>query len=102
MKSSDSDKLLQVEWYETEEDYLNVIAMLPASEQQDAKSFDALRAETEDLEKRYREKGFTPRHIPIIPDTIKAWCKANGYSVCKVSIVHFAAESLAIIQEESN
>lgn len=95
MKNPNPDWLPQpVEWYETEQDYLNVVAMLPISERQDI-PFEAFRAKIENEEVYLQNKGVITRRIPVSPTTIKAWCDANGYPVCKVSIIHFLAETIA-------
>ena len=100
MKSASSDRLLlPVEWYESEEDYLSVLAMLPISEQQNAIAYEAFRAEIKNLEKRYNEQGFIARRVVVAPLAIQSWCKGNGYPVCKVSIIRFVAESLAVLLE---
>jgi hypothetical protein len=102
MKSASSDSLfLPVEWYESKQDYLSVLAMLPISEQQNVISYEAFGAEIKNLEKRYKEKGFIARRIVVTPLTIKSWCKENGYPVCKSSIIHFVAESLAVLLESN-
>jgi hypothetical protein len=102
MKRASSDNLfLPVEWYGSEQDYLSVLALLPISEQQNAISYDAFRAEIKSLEKRYKEKGFIARRIVVTPLKIKWWCKENGYPVCKTSIIHFVAESLAVLLESN-
>lgn len=95
MKSPNPEWLSQpVEWYETEQDYLNVVAMFPISERQDI-PFEAFRAKIENEEMNLQIKGVITRRIPVNPATIKAWCDANGYPVCKVSIIIFLAETLA-------
>jgi hypothetical protein len=96
MKSPSPDRhLIPVPWCETEQDYLSVFAMLPASERQELISCDAFRAWIENQEKIFQDKGLITRRIPVSPAAIKAWCDANGYQVCRVSIIHFVAETLA-------
>ncbi len=100
MKSASSDTLvLPVEWYESEQDYLSVLAMLPLPEQQNAIPYEAFRANIKNLEKRYNDQGFIARRIVVTPLAITSWCKGNGYPVCKVSIIQFVAESLAVLLE---
>jgi hypothetical protein len=99
--ASSRQSLLPVEWYETEQDYLSVLAMLPIAEQQNPVSYEAFRAEIKNLEARYKQRGFIARHIMVTPLTIKLWCKENGYPVCKSSIIHFVAESLAVLLESN-
>jgi hypothetical protein len=97
MKSPDPNRLpLPVEWYETEQDYLDVIAMLPISERK-AIPFEAFRAGIENKEASLRNRGAVTRRIPVSPAAIRSWCNANGYPVCKVSIVCYLAETIAIL-----
>ncbi len=102
MKRARSDRLiLPLEWYDGEQDYLSVLAMLPISEQQNAISHEAFRAKIKNLEMRYNEQGFIGRRIVVTPLAIRSWCKENGSPVCKLSIILFVAESLAVLSESS-
>ena len=63
--------------------------MLPASEGQDAISYDAFRAKMEHEEQQLKRRGLIPIRVLIDAATLKGWVEANSLTVCRASIGEF-------------
>jgi hypothetical protein len=86
-----------IPWYESEGDYLAVVAMLPAAEGQDPISYDAFRAKMVNAEQEKKREGFIPIRVPIDAVTLKGWVEANNLRVCRASIAEFVMIAAALI-----
>ena len=86
-----------IPWYESERDYLAVVAMLPAAEGQDAISYDAFRTKMMNAEQEKKREGFVPVRVPIDAVTLKGWVEANNLRVCRASIGEFVMIGVALI-----
>lgn len=84
-----NDDVMGLPWYESPEEYSQVVAMLPASEGQDPISYDAFRAKIEDHEKDFKSRKFITIRVPIDAVTLKGWCDANNLPVCRASIAEY-------------
>lgn len=88
---------MAVPWYDDEKSYLAVVAMLPASEAQDAISHDAFISKIKGLEQKAQSQGFVTHRIPIDAATLKGWCDANNLLVCRKSIAEYITICLGLI-----
>ena len=86
-----------IPWYESQADYLAIVAMLPATEGQDAISYDAFRANVERQEQEVKRRGLIPLRVPIDAVTLKGWVQANDLTVCRASIGEFIQIAAALI-----
>src|SRR5690348_1823218 len=76
-------------WYETEDSYLAMLAMLPASERQNPFAYNVFRAQTIAGVEELKRRGLIPYRVPIDAAAVKAWCDANNKSVCRASLSTF-------------
>lgn len=83
-----------VPWHETEESFLETIAMLPAVDRDLAGSYASFVANTEGFEKKIVSFGGVPYRIPVEAAALKSWCHSQGRTICKESIRIYAAIQL--------
>jgi hypothetical protein len=77
-------------WYSTEEDYVAILEMVPASESASALPYREFISYLETLESGVALGGQLPMRIEITPGAIKAWCENNNTPVCRKAIADYA------------
>src|SRR5437870_5311754 len=85
-----------IPWYETEESYTSVVAMLPASEAWEALSYDAFIEKVKGLEKQMKGQGLITYRVPIDGIAVKAWCETNNRPVCRETITAYITGILGL------
>jgi hypothetical protein len=79
-----------VPWYESEEDFITILEMLPVNESGGAMSHAEFIASIKRHEAKLAQGGFLPRRVTIKPAAIKAWCQACGKSVQRSTLNEYA------------
>jgi hypothetical protein len=82
-------------WYESESDYLAVVAMLPADEGKDPITHAAFMAKIKAGEKNAQRAGIITVRVPINAITLKAWCDKNNLMVCRDAIAKYGIAKVA-------
>jgi hypothetical protein len=82
-------------WYECEEDFKAIRALIPPEESKHFPSFEKQLIIQEGSEKRLREGGLVPIRVPIKSEKLKVWAQANNVPVRIASIEDYAMEMMS-------
>ena len=83
-----------ISWYESEDDYAAILAMLPAGESHMVMSYADYMAIIQGQEANLSHMGFLPRRIVIKPAAFKEWCELEGRPVDRKSISTYSTKML--------
>ncbi len=84
-------------WYESEDDFQAVLAVLPVEEAKDPLSFDEMVIRLKEIEKKAVQNGQAVHRIIIKPAAIKKWCEDNHRRVCRAAINDYAGLKLGML-----
>jgi len=82
-----------VPWYESEEDFLAILKLVPPSETRGA-SYEAYLSAIRQSEDFMRRNGNLSIRVTIKPAAIKVWCDDNGAAICRASIAEYARDEM--------
>ena len=80
-----------IPWYSTEQDYKEILELVPPSESAKALPYKDFVAYLEKLERGVALGGQFPVRVEIKADAVKAWCKDNNQAFCRKSISEYSA-----------
>ena len=83
-----------IAWYESEEDYAAVLAMLPTEETCTAMSYADYIAIIQGQEVNLSHMGFLPKRIVIKPTALKAWCESEGRPVDRKAVSAYSTKMM--------
>lgn len=84
-----------VPWYESAEDFEQILRMIPDAESQDALDYQAWTKTIEEAEASVRRRGQEPVRITIKPSAIASWAQRKALPVSRRTIARYALENLA-------
>lgn len=76
--------------YKSEEDYLDILRLLPASESNNAMPYADWLENLEGHKKLVASQGYIPHGIEINPSAVKVWREKQNLPLCRKSIAAYA------------